>query len=64
MMFISSNIVSGSGITDQIFHDTLDDFTSAGTTDKNDSTWVLDFLRFTSFQGPFGSRILGFTDLV
>ena len=48
--------------TDQILHSTVDNFTGVGTTDKYDCTWILDFLRFTSFQGPFGSRILGFSD--
>ena len=33
-----------------------------GTTNKDDCPWILDFLRFTSFQGPFGSRILGFSE--
>ena len=48
--------------TDQIFHDTIDNFTGVGTADKNDRSRVLDFLRFTGLQGPFGSRILGLAD--
>jgi hypothetical protein len=48
--------------TDQIFDNTVDNFTGVGTTDKDDCTWIFDFLRFTSFQGPFGSRILGLSD--
>lgn len=50
--------------TDQIFHNTFDNFTGMGATDEDDCTWVLDLLRFTSFQGPFGTRILGLSDCV
>ena len=57
-----SNIIVGSETTDQIFHCTIDNLASVSTTNKNDGTWVLDFLRFTSFQGSFGSCILGLTD--
>src|SRR6266851_1034441 len=55
-------IIVGTQTTNQIFHSTIDNFTGARTTDKNDRTRVLDFLRFTSFQGPFGSRIFGLAD--
>ena len=48
--------------TDQVFYDTFDNFTGVSATDKDDCTWILDFLRFTGFKCPFGSRILGLSD--
>ena len=59
---ISGNETVQSRNTDQVFYNSFDNFTGVGTTDKDDCAWILDFLRFTGFQGPFGSRILGFSD--
>src|SRR5712675_568644 len=49
-------------ITNQIFHSSVDNFASVCTTDEDNCTWVLDFLRSAGFHRPFRSRILRFSN--
>ncbi len=54
----------GTTTTDQFLHDSADNFASVATTDKDDCSWVLDFLWFTSFQSSLRPCILGFSGCV